>query len=429
MTPLFGLVTLKLFALLSMGVCVYGAYSVILALAPDGADRRAALLAAVIMPLGALVTSTMLATAFLLFGLGLIGAVRFAREGIANKLSGMVLLVLGMQMFHAAGALLALAMLVHVRRNWTPLGGSKGALLLGSQLFAMAVISVMAFFLARLVLPSSGIYAGYDVVQIPPMRRIIQSGVYHVMSIGLPLAVVYLAAVPMLFGSGLRPVRAMGMPQRQLMVVVAGLSLVVIANTLPFVLTGRSAPTLLILERYRANLDIFRYQNMAVLTAQIAFGVLLAHAVRAGSNFRAAKMLLVMPAVLAIALSAHFWTTLQRLDTGRHEVVAEWSSIAAEGRWKSGTACQLREDDIALRQRYGYGGYELNYLSYLATGRADTFICPRNCTAALQLDAAASLCSTDPMKRTYVLSDADCDAIKSGLAALQPDDPLPYCDE
>lgn len=425
--PFLGLATLKLFALLCTAVCIWGVYAVILALAPEGADRRAAVLAAVIMPLGALVTSTMLATAFLLFGLGLLGAVRFARDGVGNKLAGMVLIVLGMQMFHAAGALLALAMLVHVRRNWTVLGGRKGASRLVAELGAMAVVGVAAFFLARALLPSSGIYAGYDVVQFPTWQRIVKSSVVNVISIGLPLGCVLVAALPLLFWSGLRPVQTWSVPRRQLAFALAGLSVVVVANAVPFVLTGRSASSLIILDRYRANLDIFRYLNMGMLTAQIGFGLLLADALGRGSERRGAGFMILVPMVLATALSAYFWTTLLRLDHGRAGVVAEWSAIAAEGRWKSGTACQLPPDDIGLQQRYSYGGYELNFLSYLATGRADTFLCARNCTAEEQAEVAAVLCSSDPMKRTYVLSDADCDAIKSGIAALQPEQPLPYC--
>ncbi|MFK7847938.1 MAG: hypothetical protein AB8G77_21805 [Rhodothermales bacterium] len=383
-------------------------------LAEDTSPFPPLFLASALIPLAAIATSSMVATVYLFIGLGLIGAVIVSQRGLPAKIIGVLLVYFGMQVVHIAPALLGLCALLFVISRGRSFGGDLPWKSLIFQLLVLIAALLAAFFLGRLMFPSSVLYASYGDLNTPSVLDVVFEVIKQSIKIAMPLGIVTLLMFPAM-AIAIHSSRAFVAIGARAAVIIIGLLFVAILNSVPFAMTGRSVPLILTITSSGAALEDFRYMILGFALAQIAFGLLLQYVVRYCGRALPIYFLACTPFFLGTLLFFWSWGEMRALDRSKAQIVSHWGAVLAAGDWTTSSACELPEDDPVSQasesSRYSFRPYDLNYLFFEASGQASHFVCSGACDAGDLLTLARTICVSPHAETTYLFSDTTCDNV------------------
>lgn len=431
---IFGHVMWSAYGLFSLALFGLGVVYVVRALSGQRQSLWIAILAAALLPLASLVTSSMNATVYLFLGLGLIGAGLMSEKSWHARIAGILLVYCGMQVGHAAPAFMGLGLLVLVVHRLDRFGGDLTWQKILVHSFLLGVVLVATFTLGRVLFPPYGLYAGYGAVNPPAPGVFFRALMGDTLRIGTALLFVVIPlGVAVLYAMWRERYARRTEKIKRICTVLVGLAVVCILNALPFVLTGRSVYDILEITTFGAGFEDFRYSLFGIGLAQIVLGVLLNFVCIEFRPSFPTYILAGIPVFLGLILFVWGWSEMRELDITKQEIVTFWNKQATAGNWAVPGACRIPTDDpiVSVAEEVGYHFrlYDLNYLAFEATGSADNFICSGDCDPVSQLSLVEQICMADAASMTYVFGDIDCSTLigqLSGFVAMEKTT-LPTC--
>lgn len=375
-------------------------------------------------PVAALSSSSMLSPLFLLLGLGFLGATLAASERWWHRWLGWGLVFSSLAVLHASLAIVWIAIMARLTRILLSERDRSGIHWRIGEPFLFGGGAILVMALVLMLNPAHGLYVGYAEPSLAATS--IESLVKNTLRLFLPSAI-GLGFLLWLSSRGLFSPKVdvwseLGVRNSFLFL---GVPVLCILNAIPFVLTARGVPDPTRLFFVGAGAEDYRYLLVSFAVGQLVAAVALELS-RPHFRLPFVKMVAFVMIFAFPLANLALWASYVRLDAKKLEIVELWKSAS----WSDNLACSMEDRDMAPGAGgYSWRYYDLNYLSYLARGRADRFVCAGECSASQQLELVQMLCTgSDRAPEIYIFDDSSCKELIGELQTRSVlDERMPRC--